>query len=251
MQWLIALWVSVFGALIGSFLNVVVYRLPKKEFFATARSSCPFCGAVIKAYDLIPVISFILLRGKCRVCRARISVRYPLIELCGVGMALVCYFRFGFSWAALLSFWVFAVLLCVTLIDFDTREIPDALTIALVPAAVAAFWVFPETGWLSRLIGLAAVSLPMFILSRIIKGAFGDGDTLLMAVCGVLLGWQGAVCAFVIAVLLGGGYAVYLLLSGKSKLGAHIAFAPALCAGVAASLLWGREIIGAYLGLFM
>ena len=239
------------GLCVGSFLNVVVHRLPRGTFFANARSVCPACGRRLPWYDLVPVISFLALRGKCRACQAGISPRYPIVELAGALLAAGALWNFGFDWRAPLAFAVCAVLLAVALIDAATMEIPDALVIALTPLAAAAVWAWRgEISLLERGIGLLAVSLPMFLLTLAIPGAFGGGDVKLMAVCGFLLGWQGALAAMFIAVLTGGSLAAYLMLTGKAKRGARIPFGPHLCLGVAASLFWGRALIEMYLGWF-
>lgn len=244
-------WLAVFGACIGSFLNVVIYRLPRGSFFAQARSHCPDCGKQLGWRDLIPVAGFILLKGKCRYCGARISPRYPLVEAACAALAIFCFMRFGPDFRAALAFCVCAILLAVALIDYDTMEIPDRLVLALVPFAVCAVWLWPDTAIIGRVIGFFVISLPMLLLAVFINGAFGGGDIKLMAVCGFLLGWQNSLLAFFIALLIGGGCAIYLLASGKSKRGAHMAFGPYLCAGAAAALFFGEDIISFYLNSFI
>lgn len=246
---------AVFGLCIGSFLNVVIYRLPKGTFFANARSLCPSCGRQLSWFDLIPVFSWLALRGQCRTCKANISPRYLIVELSAAGLAVGSLWRFGYTALSPLAFGALAILLAVALIDLDTMEIPDALVIALTPLAIAAIWAQPDVSWLSRVIGFFAVSLPMLGLTKLTdvwmgKEAFGGGDVKLIAVCGFLLGWQCVLAAMFIAILTGGGLSVYLLASGKSQRGAHIPFGPHLCFGVAAALFWGRQAIDLYLGLF-
>lgn len=247
----IYLLIIIFGACIGSFINVVAYRLPKGIFTESERSYCPACEETLKWKDLIPILSYVFLRGRCRYCGEKISMRYPLAEVAGAILAVLCFTRFGFDWRTVVSFCVCAILLAVTLIDFDTMEIPNSLIVALIPFTVAAIWVFPDVTLTQRIIGFFAVSVPMFVLAFIVEGAFGGGDIKLIAVCGFLLGWQSLIPAFFISLLLGGGYAVYLLASGKSKSGAHIAFGPYLCAGIFAAMLWGPEMIKLYLNLFI
>ncbi|MDR1670075.1 MAG: prepilin peptidase [Oscillospiraceae bacterium] len=246
----ISAWLFVLGSIFGSFLNVVVFRLPKKAFLSKARSYCPACGETIAWFDLIPVASWIALGGKCRRCKARISPRYPLVELfCGV-LAPLCYLRYGFDWRLLIAFGVTLILLAVSLIDLDTMEIPDSLVIALVPFAAGAVWVWREVPLWERAVGLAAVSVPMLLLALLIEGAFGGGDIKLMAVCGFLLGFRNTLLAFMIALLIGGGIAIVLILTKRKKKGAHIPFGPPLCIGTAAALFFGTELITLYLGLY-
>ena len=245
---IICIFLTIFGSLIGSFINVVISRLPEKgKFLSDSRSHCPVCKQVIRWYDLFPVISWIFLLGKCRDCKANISVRYPLIELTGAISAIACFWRFGFEYQAIIVFAMTMILLAIALIDFDTSEIPDSLNIAIVPFAIASIWFIPNITLLSHFIGLFTISLPMLLLTMAIPGAFGGGDIKLMAVCGFLLGWQQSLLSFFIALLIGGSIAVYLMLSGKRKRGEHMVFGPALCVGVTVSMYFGKEIIDLYL----
>jgi len=240
------------GACIGSFLNVVVSRLPfKGEFLSNKRSRCPQCGHAIKPYDLIPVISWFVLGGRCRSCNARISFRYPFVELMGAFLFVFSYRHFGLEYSSLLAFGVTVVLLAISFIDYDTQEIPDSLIIVIALFAIAAIWVFPEVSLLDRVIGVATISVPMLIVTLLINGAFGGGDIKLIAACGFLLGWQATLLAFFFALILGGSFAVFLILSGRRERGEHMVFGPAICAGVAVSLFYGNEIISWYLQMFM
>ncbi len=246
----ISAWLFVFGACIGSFINVVVYRLPKKAFLSKARSYCPACNETIRWFDLFPIVSWIALGGKCRACKARISPRYPLVELFCAALAPGCFWRFGFEWQTLIAFGVAVILLAVALIDLDTMEIPDSLVIALIPFAAGAVWAFSEVPLWERGVGFVTVSVPMLLLSLGIEGAFGGGDIKLMAVCGFLLGWRNTLVAFMIALILGGGRAIYLIFLRRKKRGEHIAFGPALCIGTAAALFFGTDLVRLYLGLY-
>lgn len=246
----IYIWLSIFGSCIGSFLNVVVYRLPNGGLFSKSRSYCPKCKEQLRVLDLIPVFSYIFIKGRCRYCKAKISLRYPLVEIVCGAIAVLSFARFGFDYRTVISFGVCAILLCILLIDYDIMEIPNSLVISLIPFAVAAIWVFADVNITERLIGFFAVSLPLLLITLVITDAFGGGDIKLMAVCGFFLGYKGAIVAIFIALLLGGGYAGYLLISKKAKRGAHIAFGPYLCIGVAVSLFYGAEIVSAYLSLF-
>jgi leader peptidase (prepilin peptidase)/N-methyltransferase len=242
---------AVFGACVGSFLNVVISRLPQKgAFLSKSRSCCPSCGHTVRWFDLIPVVSWLLLLGRCRDCKARIPPRYLLVEASGALLAVAGFWRFGVSFGTVLAFGVTMILLAVALIDFATSEIPDSLIIALVPFAICAVWVFTDVPILARTIGFFTVSLPMLVLALAIKGAFGGGDIKLMAVCGFLLGWKSTLAAFFIALLLGGSWAIYMMLSGKRKRGEHMVFSPALCTGVAAALFFGEVAVDWYLRVF-
>ena len=242
----------IIGACIGSFLNVVICRLPiKGAFLSNKRSQCPECNETIKAYDLIPIFSWLILKGKCRNCKTRISLLYPVVELTCALLAVASFLRFGLAPAAIIAFGVTTVLLAVSIIDFRTSEIPDSLIIAIGVFAVAAIWIMPDVTLLSRAIGLVCISVPLLIMAVIIPGAFGGGDIKLLAACGFLLGWQGILLAFFLALILGGSYAIFLMATGKRKRKEHMVFGPAICAGVAISLFFGNEIISWYLRIFM
>ena len=189
--------------------------------------------------------------GRCRDCKTRISPRYPVIEAAGAVFAVICLWFFGLALLALLAFGVIMVLLAIATIDFNTSEIPDSLIIALVPFAIASIWLLPDVSIFSHAIGLVAISLPMLLLTLIVPGAFGGGDIKLIAVCGFLLGWQLTLLAFFIALMLGGGTAIYLLASGKRKRGQHMVFGPAICAGTIIALFYGKDIIAWYLQMYV
>jgi leader peptidase (prepilin peptidase)/N-methyltransferase len=238
------------GATIGSFLNVLVYRLPRGLDFVKGFSYCPICEHRLMPFDLVPILSWLFLKGKCRYCGARISPRYFIVEsTCGaVGLLL---FIFVPSHAqALLFFAIFCVLLTISLIDADTQTISDGLNIALGVLAVISIWVGPEVDIQSRLIGLAAVSVPLFLISLFIEGAFGLGDVFLMISAGFLLGWQCALVAFFIGLIIGGIYGVFALARRKKGRKDHFAFGPCLAIGIFMSLLEGNSIIDWYFLFF-
>ena len=240
------------GACIGSFINVVISRLPTKgAFLASKRSRCLKCDNTIEPYDMIPIISWLILRGRCRKCNVKISIQYPLVELSCVILAVISFAWFGPRLATIVAFGVTVTLLAISVIDFQTTEIPNSLIIIIAIFAICAILIFPAVTILDRVIGLFAISVPLLIVSLVVNGAFGGGDIKLMAACGFLLGWQVTLLAFFIALLLGGFYATFLIVSGKRKRGEHMVFGPAICTGVAISLFFGYDIISWYLQLFM
>jgi len=242
---------AVFGACIGSFVNVTALRRLKSESFITGRSHCPSCGHTLKWYELIPIISWLVQLGRCRACKEPVSPRYLLVELMAALVSALCFIKFSFTWMTPLALCVSLILLAIALNDLSTREVPNGLVIALIPFAILTVFLQPETPLLARGIGFVSVSLPMLILALVISGAFGGGDIKLMAVCGFMLGWQNTLLAFFIAVLFGGGYAIYLIASKKRKRDEHMVFGPALCTGVATALLFGTDIVNWYLRFFL
>lgn len=237
------------GACIGSFLNVVAERTAAGESFVKGRSHCPHCGAVLGPTQLIPIVSYVFLRGKCRNCKTKISMRYPLTEAaCGVLFTL-CFWRFGFHVATLTAMLLTSLLFLVFLIDLDTLTIPNGLVLLLLLPLGLELWQTGFSDLLGRLIGAAAISVPMLIFMFIIPDCFGGGDVKLMAVCGFLLSWQGILLAFFVGVVSCGAVSAIRLAAKKVGRGDHVAFGPYLSAGIFISYLYGPSLIGWYLHL--
>ncbi|MDR3224812.1 MAG: prepilin peptidase [Clostridiales Family XIII bacterium] len=247
---IIYLLIFAIGATIGSFLNVLVYRLPRNLDFVKGFSFCPKCEHRLKPLDLVPILSWLFLKGRCRYCGEKISPRYLIVEAVSGAAGLLLYVYVTPPERAVLFFAIFCVLLTMALIDADTQTISDGMNIALGVLAVISIWVGPEVGMQSRLIGLAAVSVPLFVITLFIDGAFGLGDVFLMISAGFLLGWQGALVALFIGLLIGGVYGAYVLIRRKKGRKDHFAFGPCLAVGIFASLLCGQEIIYWYLSMF-
>lgn len=174
--------------------------------------------------------------------------RLTIITSIAITAVVLIFLRYGFTWMMPTAVGVAGILLAISVHDFNTREIPDRLVIALIPLAGLAFFIQPHISLMSRGIGFLTVSLPMLVLALVINGAFGGGDIKLMAVCGFLLGWQNTLVAFFIALMLAGCWIIYLAIKGRAKKGQHIAFGPALCTGVFTALLVGSEIVDWYIG---
>lgn len=238
------------GCCIFSFLNVVIYRLPKKMDFVTGRSACPFCGHALGAPDMVPVLGWVFLGGKCRYCKAGISVRYPLVELAGGIAAVLCLYHFGINPRAIIAFLFLCVLTVVSFVDMDTMEIPFSLVIAAALMGVLSVLFFPEISFVERVIGIFCVSGPLYLLTVAVPGAFGGGDIKLMAACGIFLGWKLNLLALFLGVMGGGIYGFWLLAAKRKKRTDHFAFGPFLCLGMAAALFWGEKILDWYLGFF-
>ena len=249
---MIAVVIFFMGTCIFSFLNVIIYRVPRKMDFVKGHSFCPSCRHQLGALDLIPLFSYIFLGGKCRYCKKKIGARDTLIELCGGAAALFCgwYYK-GKPAAGLTVFLFFCILTVVTFMDMDTMEIEDGCWIAVYILAAAACFTMPETSLISRLIGIVCVSVPMLLLTLAIPGAFGGGDMKLMGACGAFLGWKITLISTVLAVLAGGIWGIWLLIGKKKDRKDHFAFGPFLCMGMAVGVLYGEQIISWYLGFLI
>jgi len=205
---------------------------------------------MIRAKDNIPLISWLLLKGKCRDCGKAISKRYPIVELLTAVAFTMSFLRLGFSAYAILVSAALAILIAIAYIDKDTMTIPNSLIIALLIVAIISLFTGVHMSLFSRFIGAICISLPMLILTLLVPGAFGGGDMKLMVAAGFMLGWQGALLATFIAILGAGAKSIYLLVSGHIKVGTHIPFGPYLSFGIGIALLYGNIIINWYAGLF-
>jgi len=244
------IFVFVLGLIFGSFANVVIYRLPKGKSVVKPASACPTCGKQLKLYNMTPLISWLLLRGKCCFCKEKISFRYFLVELsCGVLFTLMLIHT---PTLAVIPLWIFAfILLVIFFIDIDTQEIPDVLLIIAGVGGVA--WVgLGQILWVNALLGVFAGTLPLLIIDKLCllftkKDGFGYGDVKLMAVAGIFLGWQLVLVAFFFAFISGGAISAALLARGKINRGAYIAFAPFLCFGILYAFLFGEHFIAFFI----
>ena len=240
----IAVLIFFLGTCVFSFLNVIIYRVPRKMDFIRGHSICPACGHQLGALDLIPLFSYLFLGGKCRYCKVKIGARDTFIEFFGGGAALFCAWYYKEKpGVALTVFLFFCILTVVTFMDIDTMEIEDGCWIAVYVLAAAACFTMPEISFVSRLIGIVCVSVPMLLLTLAVPGAFGGGDIKLMGACGAFLGWKITLVSAFIAILFGGMWGIGLLLGKKKSRKDHFAFGPFLCIGMVIGLLWGGQII--------
>ena len=238
----------IFGICIGSFLNVCIYRIPKKENITTTRSHCMECGNVIKWYDLVPVLSFIILGGKCRYCKTKLSAQYPIIELLNGLLYCLVYAVMGLSIRTVLTCAVCSALLVIAVIDWRTYEIPFGLNVFIGCIGVINL-TFDYQNFVNYLVGAICVSGFLFILYIITKGrGIGGGDIKLMAAAGLFLGWKSIILALVIGCILGS--IIHLIRMKVSKAEHVLAFGPYLAAGILISSLWGNDLIGLYLSFY-
>lgn len=236
------------GLAVGSFLNVCIFRIPAGESVVWGRSHCMACGHAIRWYDLVPVVSFLALRGRCRDCGARISARYPLVEAANAALWVLCALRFGVTFRGCASAAAVSVLIVAAGIDRDTGLLYDRFWMILAALGAASFFFVDPPSALSRVVGALCVSLPMLALA-LACGGFGGGDVKLCAACGLLLGWQAMLVAAALSALAGGAAAVVLLVGRKAGRRTQMPFGPFLAFGVIAGLLYGQEIAAWYASL--
>ena len=239
--------IFIFGITIGSFLNVCIYRLPLGESIVTAPSHCMTCGRKLRWYDMVPVFSWLVLGGKCRNCKSKISVQYPIIEgVNGILYVVICVVN-GLAWGSVVYCFMASALLVLSVIDWRTFEIPFCLNVFLFVLGVAAV-VLDRGNLVGHLIGMVCVSGLLEVLYLVSGGrAIGGGDIKLMFACGLILGWERIILAFLLGCVIGS--VVHTVRIKVSKAGRMLAMGPYLSAGVLLAALWGDAWINWYLSL--
>ena len=246
---------GVLGLLVGSFLNVVVHRVPRGESVVRPASRCPACGHAVRPRDNVPVVSWLLLRGRCRDCTAPISALYPRVEL-GTGLLFAAVAALvGTSWALPAYLYLAAIAVALALIDLDEQRLPDAIVKpSYVVAAVLLAAASAATGEWSALLraGIGCAALLALYAPLWLFGGMGRGDVKLAGVLGLNLGWWswGALVAGTFAAfLLGGTVGVALLLLRRAGRRSRIPFGPSMLAGALLALFAAAPVVGWYLDL--
>ena len=242
----------VFGAIFGSFLNVLIYRVPRGESVVKPPSACPACGTRIRFHDNVPLVSYLVLGGRCRDCRARISPRYFVVELMAALIPVALYLKFGLG-RELAVYWPLSyVLLFLSFVDLDHRILPDKVTL---PGILVGLIVAPLVGLTSlpeSLIGAVAGGGALYLIALAGTAVFGKesmggGDIKLAAMLGAFLGWQGVIVFLFIAFFVGAVVGVAVLAARRSEGDHTIPFGPFIALGAFVTILWGGEIVRWYL----
>jgi leader peptidase (prepilin peptidase)/N-methyltransferase len=200
--------------------------------------------------ELIPILSYVFLKGRCAHCHEPISIRYPLIETITGFIFLISYLRFGFSIQTLIAMILGSLCLIIAMIDFDTMEIYDRFQVFILILAMIHITLLTELPILDHIIGFFIISVPFYILAIITNG-LGGGDIKLMAVSGLLLGYQATLVAFFIGAIFGGSVAIVLLALKKSQMKSLIAFGPYLAIGIFFAYLVGQQVFEWYISLLI
>lgn len=237
--------IFLYGLLIGSFLNVCIYRIPRNENIVTTRSHCMHCGTQIKWYDLVPFFSFIILGGKCRKCKTRLSLQYPLVELFNALLYCSIFLVNGFNFVSVIYCLMTSALLVLSIIDFRTYEIPFGINVFIGILGLIRMGL-DWTDWVNYVLGFCTVSLFLLLLYFLTKGrGIGGGDIKLMAAAGLVLGWKLILLAFILGCLLGS--VLHVIRMKVSKADRVLAFGPYLAMGIFVSMLYGEVFINWYL----
>ena len=251
---MLGLIIFILGLVVGSFLNVCIYRLPRNESIITPRSHCPYCSKTIPWYDNIPLLSFLLLGGKCRFCRVRISPLYFIVELLTALLFVLFLNFFGLN----VSFIVYTALACslvvITFVDLKIEEIPDEITIPGMFIGLVLSFSFPQLmregmrfpALLNSFLGLLAGGLSIYLMGALGKFLFkreamGGGDVKLMAMIGTILGWRLVILVFFLAPFFGSVVGIILKIKQNREV---IPYGPYLSLATIIIVLWGNEILG-------
>jgi len=245
----------IFGAVIGSFLNVCICRIPEGVSIVAPASRCPYCQAPIRWYQNIPVISYLVLRGRCATCHQTISPRYPLVEIL-TGLLFVLVFRqYGFLWATPVYWLLAAALVVITFIDLDHQIIPDIISLPGIPLGFVLTFLVPGISWSDSLLGILLGGGSLYVVGRVyylltrVEG-MGGGDVKLLAMLGAFLGWKAVLPIIFMGSLIGSLIGVSVMLYRRAGGKLAIPFGPFLALGAVIYLLYGQGLLQWYLSFF-
>ena len=253
----IAIIIFIFGSFIGSFINVCVYRLPSsKSITRPSRSVCPKCNTPIPFYDNIPILSYFLLRARCRSCDAAISFRYLLVEVMSGMVALIVLFTFGLTLEGLVYFAFISSLLVITFIDIDHKIIPDVITLPGIPLGILASFALPavtlKDSSLGLLLGGGSLLVVAWTYNLITKkDGMGGGDIKLLAMMGTIIGWKGVIFTIFASSAVGTLIGVTVMLAKGKDMKFAVPFGPFLSIGAITYIFFGQKVIYWYFNLLV
>ncbi|NIA18681.1 MAG: prepilin peptidase [Simkaniaceae bacterium] len=253
---MIDFFVILFGLMIGSFLNVCIYRIPEGLSVVKPRSKCPHCGHPITAIENIPVVSYLFLGGKCLECKTKISPRYMFVELLTAFLFWVTYAQTGLNADLFMYAFFISLVITITFIDFDHQIIPNTLLlVGLIPGLYPfirdglSSWSIYITGGFG--LGLSFYAIARFGYIAFKKEAMGMGDVKYAALIGLIMGWQAAIVAMALAFLSAAAIVIVLFIIGKANIGQRIPFGPYMSIGAIIALFWYQPIIDWYLSFIL
>lgn len=244
---LLYIFVFLYGIVIGSFLNVCIYRIPKKESVVTVGSHCMSCNHKLAWYDLFPLFSFLFLKGRCRYCGTKLSAQYPLVEAVNGLLYVIVFAVRGWNLESVLYSLLVSALLVLSVIDYRTLEIPISVNAVILGIGIVHLVVDFEN-WIHYIIGFFAASLFLFLCLIVTRGkGIGGGDIKLMATAGLCLGWQNILLALAAGCIIGSVIQCIIIAVTKNK--TKFAMGPYLSVGIFVAMLWGDAFVEWYLGL--
>jgi leader peptidase (prepilin peptidase)/N-methyltransferase len=252
MSWLTLFFGFVFGTIIGSFLNVCIHRIPHGESIIAPSSHCPRCKTPIRFYDNIPLVSFMILKGRCRKCRAPISLRYPLVEFLMGLFSLILLLRFGISALYLIYLAFFASLALVSFIDLSHRIIPDVISLPGIVIGLVISFLHPQLSIKDSLIGVLLGGGILYVVASVYhlvtkREGMGGGDIKLLAMIGAFIGWKGILFTILCSSFIGSVVGVVLMFISSANSKYAVPFGPFLSLGAIIYVLWGEALITWYL----
>lgn len=248
MEPFIRIYIVLIGLVIGSFLNVLIYRIPLKQSVVKGSSNCPRCSHRLNWLDLFPLLSYLFLRGKCRYCKSPISPRYPAVEAANAVCYYLIYINNGLQLSSLLYAVVCSSLIVLGLIDYDHKIIPNRFHIIVGVCALLLALISRELTWIERLLGMFSISVPLFVIA-LFTGGIGEGDVKLFAVCGFLLGWKLILLTMLLSSFFAAVYGITLMVIKRAKGKTEIPFGPFIAFAVLVCMFAGDRLINLYLSL--
>ena len=256
--------IFIFGLIIGSFLNVCIYRIPRGESIVSPPSHCPNCGTRLKPFDLMPILSYLFYFGKCRYCDQKISLRYLLVELLTAIVSVTLLIKYGMTVDFAAFLFLSYILIAVFFIDLEHQIIPNELVLAGLIGGVILFvynlylpfQIYGDHRWWNPLLGLVSGSGFLVVVSLIGSAIYkkgevlGMGDVKLFAPIGLFLGWRMTLLALYISVILGGVSSLMLIFLGKANRKSMIPFGPFIVIGVFVAVMWGWDLAHWYTNRF-
>jgi leader peptidase (prepilin peptidase)/N-methyltransferase len=240
------------GLIFGSFFNVLIYRIPEKKSIINPPSSCPACGAPIRFYDNIPIVSYIILLGRCRHCKERISIRYPLVEALTALLFWFCYYKFDLTYQVIPAIFLCSICVTVAFIDLDRLIIPDVITLPGMILGIGFSFLPAGLNVKESIIGFLAGGIILYgiaVLGNVVfkRESMGGGDIKLIALIGAFLGWENAVLTIIIGSFAGTLVGIIVMSRPRRDDSHMIPYGPFLALGALISLFWGNDLINMYL----
>jgi len=245
--------IFILGLIVGSFSNVCIYRIPRNESIIYPASHCPKCRSKIKPVDNIPLLSFILLKGRCRNCKSKISIQYPIVELLTGLIYLIIYLTYGLSVQTLIYIILSSALIIIAFIDLNEQIVPDVISLPGIAIGFIISFFVPYISFINSALGVVVgggIILIIGLAGSVIfkKEAMGGGDVKLAAMIGAFLGWRYIIISLFLGFFLGALAGIILILSKIKSREDVVPFGPFIVLGSFITLLWGDKIITWYIG---
>jgi len=243
--------IFILGLIVGSFCNVCIYRIPKNESIIYPASHCPKCRTTIKPVDNIPLLSYILLKGRCRNCGSKISIQYPVVELLTGIIYLIIYLIYGLSIQSLVYIILSSALIIIAFIDLNEQIVPDVISLPGIGVGLILSFFVPYLSFINSALGVVVgggIILIIALVGSMIfkKEAMGGGDVKLAAMIGAFLGWRYTIISLFLGFFLGALAGIFLILSKIKSKEDMVPFGPFIALGSLITLLWGEKIIAWY-----